>query len=166
MSGDGDLLTTGETALLLRSSRQHVVDLCDRGVLPYIKVGAHRRIRRADIDAVLRPDLTRDQLKALWLHRAVAGKLVTNPEAVLTKAKANLQLLRRVHPDGVAAAWLARWHVILDSGVEAIVEALTSRVPEAVELRQNSPFAGVLPEAERRSVLGAFAVSWRAERAA
>src|SRR6266550_7131879 len=80
-----ELLTTGEVALLLRSSRQHVVDLCERGLLPYVKAGAHRRIRRADVDAVLRPDLTRDQLKALWLHRAVAGRLVADPVAVLSK---------------------------------------------------------------------------------
>ena len=58
--------------MLLRSSRQHVVDMCERGLLPYIKVGSRRRLRRADVEAILRPELTRDQLKALWLHRAVA----------------------------------------------------------------------------------------------
>jgi hypothetical protein len=43
--------------------------------------------------------------------------------------------------------------------VEAVLDALTSRVPHAVELRQNSPFAGVLPETERRAVLAAFVAS-------
>jgi excisionase family DNA binding protein len=166
MVREGDLLTTGEVATLLRSSRQHVVDLCERGLLPYVRVGSHRRLRRADVDAMLNPELTRDQLKALWLHRAVAGRLVQDPDAVLAKAGSNLERLHRVHPDGMAAVWLDRWRSVLDAGAEAVLDALTSRQPNAVELRQNSPFAGVLPEAERRAVLEAFANRWRSERAA
>ncbi|GAA1793850.1 helix-turn-helix domain-containing protein [Planosporangium flavigriseum] len=162
----GELLTTGEAAVLLGSSRQHVVDLCKRGLLPYVKAGTHRRLRRADVEAVLRPELTRDQLKALWLHRAVAGRLVTDPDGVLSKVRANLDRLRQVHRDGMAAMWLDRWQATLDDGVEAVLDALTSRVPHAVELRQNSPFAGVLPETERRAVLAAFVARWREEHAA
>jgi excisionase family DNA binding protein len=84
----GEFLTTGEAAVLLGSSRQHVVDLCERGLLPYVKAGAHRRLRRADVEALLRPELTRDQLKALWLHCAVAGRLVADPDGVLSTARA------------------------------------------------------------------------------
>lgn len=159
-------MTTSEAAALLRSSRQHVVDMCERGLLPYVKVGAHRRLRRADVEALLRPELTRDQLKALWLHRAVAGRLVQDPDAVLAKAATNLERLRRVHPDGMAARWLDRWRAVLDAGVETVLDVLTSRAPEAIELRQNSPFAGVLPEGQRRAVLEAFADRWRGEHAA
>jgi excisionase family DNA binding protein len=161
-----DLLTTGEAAVLLRSSRQHVVDLCERGELPFVKVGAHRRLRRSDIDGLLSPELTRDQAKALWLHRAVAGRLVADPGGVLTKARTNLDRLRQIHPSGMAAHWLDRWSTVLDNGAEAVLDALTSRAPGAVELRQNSPFAGVLPEAERRAVLAAFASTWRQRPAA
>jgi excisionase family DNA binding protein len=161
-----DLLTTGEAAVLLRSSRQHVVDMCERGLLPYVKVGTHRRLRRADIEAILRPELTRDQLKALWLHRAVAGRLVQDPDAALAKAATNLERLRQVHPDGMAAMWLDRWRTVLDSGIEAVLDVLASRAPEAIELRQNSPFAGVLTEAERRAVLAAFVDRWVSGHAA
>jgi len=161
-----ELLTTGEAAVLLGSSRQHVVDLCERGLLPCSRAGTHRRVRRVDVEAMLRPDLTRDQLKALWLHRAVAGRLVADPGAVLSKARVNLDRLRRVHPDGMASVWFDRWQVVLDDGVEAVLEVLTSRSPHAVELRQNSPFAGVLPEVERHAVLASFASRWRQDRAA
>src|SRR3954454_2508068 len=116
MVSERDLLTTSEAAKLLRSSRQHVVDLCERGLLPYIKVGAHRRVSRADVDAMLRPELTRDQLKALWLHRAVAGRLVQDPDAVLAKARSNLERLHQVHQDGMAAVWLNRWRSALEAG--------------------------------------------------
>ncbi len=52
-SGETDeLLTTGEAAALLNSSRQHVVDLCERGELPFTTVRTHRRVRRADVEAI------------------------------------------------------------------------------------------------------------------
>jgi hypothetical protein len=66
----------------------------------------------------------------------------------------------------MAAVWLDRWQDTLDDRVEAVLDALTSREPRAVELRQNSPFAGVLTETERRAVLAAFAARWREEHAA
>jgi excisionase family DNA binding protein len=162
----GQLLTTGEAAVLLGSSRQHVVDLCERGLLPFIRAGVHRRIYRADIEAMAHTSLTRDQLKALWLHRAVAGRLVADPDAVLSKARANLGRLHQIHPDGPASEWLDRWQAVLADGVEAVLDVLTSRSPLAVELRQNSPFAGTLPEAERHAVLAAFGSQWRRDRAA
>jgi excisionase family DNA binding protein len=165
-SYDSELLTTGEVAALLRSSRQHVVDLCDRGLLPYIKIGTHRRIRRVDLEAILTPALTRDQLKAIWLHRAVAGRLVADPATVLAKAASNLDRLAAIHPDGMAARWLERWRQILNSGTEAVLDVLTSRSPSATDLRQNSPFAGVLSEPERHAVLSAFTQTWRQEHAA
>ena len=152
MTGSPDeLLTTGEVAALFRSSRQHVVDLCERGLLPYIRVGTHRRVRCADVEAILRPELTRDQVKALWLHRAVAGRLVIDPGTVLSKARVNLDRLRRIHPDGMAAVWLDQWRTLLEGDAEAVLDVLTSRAPDAVELRQNSPFAGVLSETDRRA---------------
>jgi hypothetical protein len=46
-------------------------------------------------------------------------------------------------------------------GTEAVLDVLTSPAPLAIELRQNSPFAGVLPEAEQRDVLAAFGARWR-----
>ncbi|WP_019869015.1 helix-turn-helix domain-containing protein [Salinispora oceanensis] len=74
----GELLSTGRAAKLLGSSRQQVVNLCERGDLPFVRVGAHRKVRREHVEALLRPrqPLTRDQLKSLWLHQAVAGGLV------------------------------------------------------------------------------------------
>jgi excisionase family DNA binding protein len=155
----GDLVTTGQAAILLRSSRAHVVDLCLRGLLPFVRVGGQRRIRRDDVEALIQPTLTRDQLESLWLHRAVAGKMVANPPALLAAAEINLRRLRRMHPEGRAWEWLDRWDALLDVGIEAVLDALTSSAEYAVELRRTSPFAGVLTEAERRTVLHAFAVS-------
>lgn len=154
-----ELLSIGEAAILLRSSRQHVVDLCSRGLLPYVKVGTQYRVRRSDVEALIRPALDRQQLEQLWLHQAIAGKFVSNPDALLAAAEINLRRLRRLHPEGRAWEWLDRWQVVLDSGAEAVLDALTSSAEYAVELRNTSPFAGILSESERRRVLTALAES-------
>lgn len=159
-----DLLSIGEAAILLRSSRQNVVDLCARGLLPVIVVGSHRRLRRADVEALIRPALTRDQLEQLWLHQAIAGKFVSNPAALNAAAAINLRRLRRLHPEGRAWEWLDRWLVVLEAGPEAVLDALTSSAEYAVELRSTSPFTGILSEVERRTVLTALAES-RQDRA-
>jgi excisionase family DNA binding protein len=157
------LLSTGEAASLLGSSRQHVVDLCESGQLPYVKIGKHRRIERDVIGVFLRPPafrpgLRREQLASLWLHRAVAGHVVQDPADVLDHARGNLDALSREHPS--AGAWLDAWRRAVDGGAEEVLEVLTSPAESAVELRQNSPFAGVLDEAERHRVLDAFRHYW------
>ncbi|MGW0435716.1 helix-turn-helix domain-containing protein [Micromonospora sp. NPDC003197] len=160
----GDLLTTGQAAKLLGSSRQQVVNLCERGELPFVKVGMHRRIKRDHVEALLRPKpkLTRDQLKSLWLHQAVAGSLVTDPDEVLGKARENLDRLLRQHRETMTEVWLKRWQDKINEGVDTVLKVLTSDDPEAVELRQNSPFAGVLSQAQRKKVLDSFTRSgWK-----
>ena len=156
-----ELLTTGEAAVLLKSTRQHVVDLCHRGLLPYVRVGTHRRLRRQDVEALLQPAMTRTELEAVWLHRAVAGRLVADPATAIGRADGNLQRLRRLNQDPTSSMWLERWSALLDDGVESVLNALTSHAAYAVELRRHSPFAGVLSEPERRAVLASFADTWR-----
>jgi hypothetical protein len=111
-------------------------------------------------------ELTRDQERSLWLHRAVAGRLALDPPAVLSQVAKNLRHLRQVHPVGVTARWLDEWQKVLDSGDDAVFGALTSSSMQAVELRQNSPFAGVLSEQERTAALEAFRNHWRQAHAA
>ena len=156
-----DLVSTGQAAILLRASRTHVVDLCLRGLLPYVRVGGQRRIRRADVEAFIQPGLSRAEQESLWLHRAVAGRVVADPPTVLAAAMATLRRLRRMHPEGRAWEWLDRWEAVIEDGVDSVLEALTSSSDQAVALRQTSPFAGVLSEAERKVVLDAFAASRR-----
>jgi excisionase family DNA binding protein len=159
-----DLLSIGEAAILLRSSRRQVTDLCARGLLPYVSIGTQRKLRRADVEALIRPALSRVETEQLWLHRAIAGKLVNDAASVLATAEINLRRLRRLHPDGHSWDWIDRWQAVLDEGPEAVLEALTSSAGYAVEMRMTSPFAGVLSEVERRRVLESLAET-RRERA-
>jgi hypothetical protein len=52
--------------------------------------------------------------------------------------------------------WLRRWQGKFNEGVGSVLRSLTSEDPEAVELRQNSPFAGVLSQPQRRKILESF----------
>jgi excisionase family DNA binding protein len=156
-----DLVTTGRAAVILGTSRQHVVDLCDGGQLPYSSVGTHRRVR---LDEVLRlkeghepaGKLTEKQIRSLWLHLAVARRMVIDPDLTLRRARANLRGLKAAHPRGVAARWLGEWERLLDDPVDGVLEALTSRTERGCELRQNSPFAGALTQRERGRILDNF----------
>jgi excisionase family DNA binding protein len=161
-----DLIATGEAARLLRCSRQHVVDLCDEGKLPVVrKGGSHRYVRRSDVLALLGPSLTRDQEQSRWLHGAIVGHLVTEPDLVLGRAHENLDRFSKVHAGTMAEHWLDLWRRTLNSGLDQVLTVLVSDTPEAAELRQNSPFAGILSEEERRRVLDSFREHWRSEHA-
>lgn len=159
-----ELLTTGEAAAILNTSRQHVVDLCDRGDLPFVTTGSHRRVSRSDIESLQSRTqrLTRDQRRSLWLGYAIAGKVVADPEHALVKARRNLARLQETHPRGGVSRRLSEWERLLDGPVHQVLEILTSPSPRARELRQNSPFAGVLSERERKAVLASFEEGWRA----
>lgn len=153
-------ITTTEAAAILGCSRQQVVNLCDRGELPSTLVGRHRRLRRGDVERYAgrrsMGEMTRDQLRSLWLHRAVAGRLALDPPLILRLARENADRLLARGPASGSERWLRRWLRLIDDGPEATMEALTSRSNAARELRQSSPFAGVLSEPERLAILDAF----------
>jgi hypothetical protein len=144
--------------------------MCTRGELPFTWVGRHRRIHRSAVDQLLRddhPPLTRDQERSLWLHRALVGRLVEQPEQILNQARQNAtKLLEQQQRPGMTTHRLTEWLRVLDSGADNVAEVLTSAQPHAVELRQNSPFAGVLPQDIRSKVLAAFIRHWRTDHAA
>lgn len=143
-----ELLTTGQVAARLGCTRQHVVDLCERGDLPFVKVGTHRRIRARDLPRTL----TDDQRRSLWYHHAVAGALVADPAEVLGRARDNLESWL-AKPSNRATPWLEEWQRILDEGVESVLDVMTSPTQRAADLRQSTPFAGVLARDERERVL-------------
>lgn len=152
------LLTTGEAAQLLGSSRQHVVNLCESGDLPFMTVGKHRRVRREDVEEARARTArsNRADQRSRWLNIAVAGELVRDPDAALQRARANLALLKNHHPRGRGAQWLREWEKLLDGPIDDVLDALTSQTPRSRELRANSPFAGVLSSEERERTLLAF----------
>ncbi|GAB2859791.1 hypothetical protein GCM10022221_69180 [Actinocorallia aurea] len=103
--------------------------------------------------------LSREAERSLWLNRAVVAELESDADRVLGLAHRNLERMRGRAGWG-HNPWFVRWGIVLDSGVDAVIEVLLSRDPEAVELRQNTPFAGVLPQEDRERLLAEFGRYW------
>ena len=88
--------------------------------------------------------------------QAVARRLLVDPEGTIRQAQSNLRRLRTVHSRGVAARRLEDWGRLLAGSIDELLEAMTSRSERGKELRQNTPFAGVLSERERGRLLDSF----------
>jgi hypothetical protein len=77
------------------------------------------------------------------------------PDTYLATARNNLTLLRST-ARGRAVTWVDEWDRLLERPLHELLDALTSTTTKGRELRQNSPFAGVLSEDERSRVLAQF----------
>ena len=111
-------------------------------------------------EGALRAGLTREQARSLWLHAAVAAMLVEDPDRVMATARANLDRLDGQHHGAVSRSWLDQWRRVLDDGAPALLAVLRGTTERDADLRQNSPFAGVLSQTERRTQLEAFTRDW------
>ena len=103
------------------------------------------------------PTLTREDRRSLALHRAISTGLLESPTRVLSRARRNLTRMRERH--GGARALLDEWARILEQSVDEIVAVMTNPGLHARDLRQVTPFAGVLSTAERTAVYAGFARS-------
>jgi len=107
------------------------------------------------------PALTREDRRSLALHEAIARRLIEDPGAVLERARNTLGLMMEKHPG--AAPLLTEWDAILHRPVSDVVDVLLDPRPRARELRQVTPFAGILSPAERAEVYRRFAASERTD---
>jgi transcriptional regulator with XRE-family HTH domain len=103
--------------------------------------------------------LTREDRRSLAYHRLVAAKLLDDPAAVMAKARRNLARMRRADASGRAARYLEAWGRLLDGDECDLVATLLDPSERARDLRQASPFAGVLTPEERSRVYPTTGVS-------
>lgn len=130
----------------------------DRTYRPLSRVIRERRRRSeaaVDLNRLL-PRTTRPrshrsaELQSLAYHRLVAERL---SEAIVDAARRRVDRWRneaRVHP-----TWVAAWEKLLTRPIAEIAETIAADSPKARELRQTSPFAGVLSQQERRRIVEA-----------
>jgi hypothetical protein len=103
-------------------------------------------------------DFTRDQHRSLWLSYAVVEKIIENPDQARLLAKRNLKKMRQVH-QGQTYKWLYSWERLLDGPVNEIIAMLILQSQLGRDMRQNSPFAGIITDIERKQLLK----TWRAQ---
>jgi len=103
---------------------------------------------------------TREERRSLAYHQAVVEKIKSNPVYVLKKARVHLSRLGHQHPD--AKCLIDRWRLWLRLPEEDLFALMLSRGCVYSDMRQVSPFAGVLSAPERVAAIRRFrAESWR-----
>lgn len=90
----------------------------------------------------------RARARSLAYHRVVAQRL---SKSIVAEAR---HVLFRWHEQGrIAPSYAHKWEELLAMPLPAVRRAITASGSDADDLRQNSPFAGVLSEPERQRIL-------------
>ena len=98
--------------------------------------------------------LTRDQARSLALHQAIVEAMMADPVGVLDSARGNLVRMRRSSP--AAHDLLDEWDRILRQPVQQIAARALDPGERGRDLRQVTPFAGVLDPRRRADVYRSF----------
>lgn len=83
------------------------------------------------------------------LHRAIAKKLIDDPDRVLALMPVNLARLRGRVLGSLGQRWIDQWEAAAKGPVWELVRLMLGEDENSKELRQNSPFVGVLSQDER-----------------
>lgn len=110
--------------------------------------------RRAPRATQTRPRLERrEERVSLELHRAVVRHLRADDGRVREIARSNLPLLRRNVRGDQANGWLDEWERALGGPTTDLIALCLREDEHGVDLRQVSPFAGVVPDDERLAAI-------------
>lgn len=93
------------------------------------------------------PPMTREDRRSLELHRCIAPALLHDPKSMRRTARRNLTRMAVANPG--ARRLLGEWRRALEGPVEELVELLVDPGQRARDLRQVTPFAGVLSAQDR-----------------
>ena len=143
-------LSQGRLAELTATSRERI-NTYERGRVSPRADTLSRVMRAMHVDLAAIPSMTFEERRSMALSSAVADKLQRDPEVVLARARENIKAMRLVGPH--EQPWVDVWESLLELGPGPVGSLLTSVDQFARDLRQSSPFAGVLTDDERRRAL-------------
>ena len=106
----------------------------------------------ADVEQIDNKYLPSDW-RSLEMHRLIATKLEADP-SLLERARSNIS--RWKNQRGERPAYL-EWEEILSSGMDRILQVLTSEDQASARLRSSTPFTGILSDTERIQLFNRFA---------
>ena len=86
------------------------------------------------------------------MSRATAQRILADP-ALLHVGRVQLPAVR-AHSSGSALALCDEWEALIEAGPEAVAAALIDPTEHGHDMRQQSPFAGVLTDQERWAAIG------------
>ncbi|MGH9841424.1 MAG: hypothetical protein ACREEM_21945 [Blastocatellia bacterium] len=93
-----------------------------------------------------------DRLNLMY-HHAMVPKLLADPEAVLDRARKNIERWMPAHEGTFSAHALTEWLTLLNTkSVSELIAIITQDSDEGQRLRQSTPFTGILSEVEREEL--------------
>jgi len=101
------------------------------------------------------------EARSLAYHRAIAERLRREP-ALIESVAARLRR-EAAGDDPHRRYWAEAWLEVLERPLEACISFLTDPGERATELRQSTPFAGLLPPKERWAIHKAVRERWQRE---
>lgn len=114
------------------------------GCSPAVVQNAIRQARNS------RPHMERRETRVAYeLHRVVANRLDVEPQPVLERGRRNLDRMRLQRRDSLSIQWIDEWRRLLDGSIVDLKTAMLDIGHHADDMRQMSPFAGVLSQDER-----------------
>ncbi len=90
-----------------------------------------------------------EELVQCELHRRIIPKVIADPDHVRKVARRNLEQMRSRRQSPLSAGWIAEWEHLIAGPVGPLIATLVRTDERGIDLRQMSPFAGVLDDAER-----------------
>jgi len=97
----------------------------------------------------------RRERRSMAVAAATAAAVERDFDAARHLAEKNLNRSERVIGDNVAEEWIAEWRVMLDRGPKAVRRTLLDPTSHGHDMRQMTPFAGLLTDRERNAALAA-----------
>jgi transcriptional regulator with XRE-family HTH domain len=125
-----------------------------------------RLLQAADVSARAVP-AGREATVSLALGQLTASELLRDPVPVLARAQQRVaKTLRNPDLAGQARRWSLEWQRLLGRPLETIVAALIDPSERGYELRQNTPFTGLLSDEVRTHAVRRASRAHRATRSA
>jgi len=120
-----------------------------------------RLAQAANVELVVQcvPPLTREDRRSLALHEAIVERLRRDPDAVLARARASVLRMHTLHP--AARPLLDEWRLFLRRPLDALIPVMLDPSERGRDLRQVTPFTGVLSARERTDVYRRFGTAYR-----
>jgi transcriptional regulator with XRE-family HTH domain len=100
------------------------------------------------------PPMTREDLRSLAYHRAIVEKLGIDSASILVKARKNLAVMSKKHPG--ASKLFRLWEQWLDLSTSDLISCCLDSSLLARDMRQVTPFAGILSAGERSRIIKEF----------
>lgn len=146
-----------QQALAVRAgTSQPTIALYESGAKSPIVATLQRLAQSLGLELVVSyvPRLTREDHRSLAYHRAIAKILRQNPTATIGRAKRTLARMSKSHPD--IKALFDHWRFWLDLPTEELISQILDPGVTAREMRQVTPFAGLLNPKDRVRILKKF----------